>query len=108
MDVDVDLLLNFAEEAGFDGFAGLAFAAGEFPIETECAAGLALGDEEFAGAMDDGDGDGCLLHGLRCYRTRWGECIRSIDGGKTEASLSPEAAVTNNQVSALYITVTIC
>jgi hypothetical protein len=59
---------RFDLEAGFfeafaDGrlrgcFAGVDFAAGEFPIAGERDAGGTLADEEAAVVLDDGDGDG--------------------------------------------------
>jgi hypothetical protein len=82
-DIDVDLLLDLAVEAGFDRLAGFAFAAGEFPIVGQRAGGLALGDEDLAGADNDGDGDGDLGHGGRvCPITAQGSVSGAWAGGK--------------------------
>ena len=51
-DLDAEFFAEFANEAVFEGFVGLEFAAGEFPEEAEVIAGAALGDEELAGTED--------------------------------------------------------
>src|SRR5690242_20340103 len=60
---------ELAKGAKGGGFAGLAFAAGEFPEAGENRVGLALTDEELlAGRIEnDGEGDiyglGCVVYG---------------------------------------------
>ena len=56
-DLDADFFAEFADEAVFEGFVGLDFAAGEFPEEAEVIAGAALGDKELAGAENQAGGD---------------------------------------------------
>ena len=51
-DLDVEFFADFANEASFECFAGLDFAAGEFPEVGKVIVGTALGDEEFAVVKD--------------------------------------------------------
>jgi hypothetical protein len=50
--LDAQFLGQFALEALLEGFAGLAFSAGEFPQAAQVRARRALGDEKFAVAED--------------------------------------------------------
>lgn len=55
---DVELFAEFARQGLFGRFAGLHFAAGEFPLERRGVRAATLPDEEPAiGALDDGYGD---------------------------------------------------
>ena len=55
-DVGVEFFFDFADEGGFGGFAGLDFAAGEFPLAFVVAV-AALGGEDFVVGFDDGGDD---------------------------------------------------
>ena len=55
--LDAQLLAQFARQAGFKGLVRLAFAAGELPQPAQVRVGMALGDEQFAVAEDQGGGD---------------------------------------------------
>ena len=57
-DVDTKFLVQFAHQCRRCGFAGLDFAAGEFPIAGIDRAGRALAEEKFAvSTFDNGRGD---------------------------------------------------
>jgi hypothetical protein len=58
-DGDAEFFGDFTDGAGFGGFAGVALAAGEFPVAAEDGVGFAFADEELLVGLveDDGDGD---------------------------------------------------
>jgi hypothetical protein len=56
-DFDAEFFAEFAFEAVFEGFAGFAFAAGEFPQAGKVGAGGAAGDKEAAIAKDESGGN---------------------------------------------------
>ena len=51
------------DQARFKGLVRLAFAAGELPQPAQVRVGMALGDEQFALAEDQGGGDIDDWHG---------------------------------------------
>lgn len=55
---DAEFFLEFSGEGDGDRFAGLKFAAGKFPHESEGVAAFALADENLAAGFDEGCYDG--------------------------------------------------
>ena len=51
--LDAQLLLQFTNEASFEGFAGFALATGKFPQTTEMRIGMASGDKKLARSEDE-------------------------------------------------------
>jgi hypothetical protein len=56
-DFHAEFLADFADQALLEGFVRFAFAAGKFPQPAEMRFGVALGDEQFAAAENQGGGD---------------------------------------------------
>lgn len=56
-DFHAEFLAQLAPETLLEGFTGLAFAAGKFPQPPEMRGGVALGDEQLAGAKDEARAD---------------------------------------------------
>ena len=54
---DAQLFIEFAREGLFGSFAGLDFAAGEFPFEGHCLLGATLTDENGVSAQDERGGN---------------------------------------------------
>lgn len=79
-DLDAEFFAEFANEAMFEDFVGLDFAAGEFPEEAEVIAGAALGDEELAGAENEAGGDiDDVSHPMIHLRFRVGRRIQRVE-----------------------------
>jgi hypothetical protein len=62
---DAQFLMQFAGQASFERLVGLPFAAGELPEPAQVNIGMALGDEEFPLAEDQGGGNVNYWHGER-------------------------------------------
>lgn len=56
-DLDFEFLVEFADEGGFRGFAGVDLSAREFPEAGEVFSGGALAGEDFAGGVGDDAAD---------------------------------------------------
>ena len=54
---DAKFLVKLTRKALLEGFAGFAFAAGEFPQSAKVRVGMALSDEQFARAKNETGAD---------------------------------------------------
>ena len=77
LNLDPELLHQFATQRLLEGFAGFSFAPGEFPQSGQMSASRALGDEEFSVPKNQSGAD--LNDFSRCWNLAQDQSKRSVE-----------------------------